>query len=143
MIYGLEVNDPKVIDRFADGWNNPTGIITRLLLNTYLSTKIYKLDEYMIIDQENYLDIVARFVVLTTLGALFVGILIQSPLMIWILVTPLVVSMAFISPKFRAFLICLRIKIKYPKLKVRVLSDQKIKHKLLLTGVKGGAIRSF
>lgn len=140
MIFALRFQDVKVIDKFVFAWRNPDNILQTMTRGVYATMRFFRAGDLLIVEQENFFDLYARFALFIGLGQVFVGLLFKLAWLFnigWLLVLFCIV---FMSPYFHSFLFWMKLRLKGHK--VFFVRDQTMIHKLLFEA-ENGSIRNL
>jgi hypothetical protein len=132
MIICFKAKGNDLLDKFLNNWVNPSNPFVLAVSSTYVEFKVHRLDDYVLINQRNFYDVFAKFM-------LWIGVSGTATLwifnfwgLVYIPITVFFFGVLWLSKPFRFLMIAWRLKQLGFKDKIVIVSDDEVIDKLLL-----------
>jgi hypothetical protein len=142
MILSFQTKSTPVLEKFLKSFENPTNIFIELIHNiTFMEKKVTRIDNIVIIEQESFIRLFAKYAMLPSVGLIIIGMLISQFWMMNMGAVLLLLSIILLSKHFLLLTMIIKLKFSGHKEKIEMISDGFLISKLLMER-RNGSTRS-
>ena len=132
MIISFRSKDSPILSRFLNNWQNPDGMLMKLINTTYVEFSIKRLDDLVIISQKNFYDVIAKIFLLSGVAGMLIAYTVGSQAFFIIGGVVFFVSLLWLSKYVRFFMVYIKLKQLGHKEKIELVNDTFVIQRLLL-----------
>jgi len=138
MILTFQTKSSPILEKFLQSFEHPSNVFIELIHNvTFIEKKITRIEDIIIIEQESFIRLFAKYAMIPSIGLILTGMLLTYFWMMNLGAVMLMLSIILLSKHFLLLTMIIKLKFSGHKPPIEMVSEGFLISKLLLERTNG------